>query len=283
MAITSIFNDAFVLTWDFILTIVDAVTPSHPAGHVVPAGHPGAGGEWPEYVSPGEGDSRCACPMLNAMANHGILPHDGKNISFKTMNETIRSTYNFSPSFCYFVPNYIARALDKDYFKDTFDLEQISVRNDKGIEHDASLTREDVRFQPDQGKPHIPFINELLATASGKDTSAEDPENALMLTSDDLARYSAKRRTDLENIGGKLDFIHKMFGSSNSATLLRIVGGHVSDLRPFLIDERIPDKWEPAIRSRVGLTMARFNLTVLPLEFSTRKHMKALAKAKKSG
>lgn len=158
MAITSILNDAFVLTWDFVLTIVGCVTPSHPVGHVVPAGHPGAGGEWPEYVSPGEGDSRSACPMLNAMANHGayeqipilystteqltgILPHDGKNISFKTMNETIRSTYNFSPSFCYFVPNYMARILKKDYFKDTFDLEQISVHSDNGIEHDASLTR----------------------------------------------------------------------------------------------------------------------------------------------
>ena len=70
----------------------------------------------------------------------GILPHDGKNISFPEMGSKIRATYNFAPSFCFFVPNFAARMLKKSYGKDTFDLEDLDLHN--GIEHDASLTRE---------------------------------------------------------------------------------------------------------------------------------------------
>jgi hypothetical protein len=275
----AIFSDLYVFTWDFFLSLYNVVSPDLKVGHVVPEGHPGAGGKWPEYVPPGEGDSRSACPMLNAMANHGILPHDGKDISFVTMNETIRSTYNFSPSFCYFVPNYIAKILKKDYSKDKFDLADISVHN--GIEHDASLTREDTYHQPDQGKPHESFVNELLALASGKDPKVREGENRI-LTADDLARYSAKRRVEAQerNPEFSLNLNHKMFGSSNSSTLLRICGGRVSDLRDFLIDERIPEGWESSVRSRKGLTFASFNFTVIPLEISTAKYVKSLNAAK---
>lgn len=62
-----------VLVWDVSLTLYNLVTPNYKVGHVVPEGHPGAGGVWPEYIPPKEGDSRCSCPVLNAMANHGKI------------------------------------------------------------------------------------------------------------------------------------------------------------------------------------------------------------------
>ena len=74
----------------------------------------------------------------------GILPHDGKNISFPEMGSKIRATYNFAPSFCFFVPNFAARMLKKSYGKDRFDLADLDLHN--GIEHDASLTREFLFF-----------------------------------------------------------------------------------------------------------------------------------------
>lgn len=76
---------------------------------------------------------------LNAMANHGILPHDGRNIKFTELSKLIHETYNFAPSFCYFVPNYAADFLGRDYKTDTMDLNDLDVHN--CIEHDASLTR----------------------------------------------------------------------------------------------------------------------------------------------
>jgi hypothetical protein len=34
-----------------------------------------------KYEAPGPNDSRSPCPALNALANHGYLPHDGNNIT----------------------------------------------------------------------------------------------------------------------------------------------------------------------------------------------------------
>ncbi|KAF8816280.1 Cloroperoxidase [Phlegmacium glaucopus] len=257
-------QDLSIFTWDFGLMFINLVTPSRKAGHVTPKGHPGAGGEWPEYIPPTDEDSRCSCPALNAMANHGILPHDGKNITFKELNAKIRTTFNFAPSFCFFVPNFAARMLKKSYGKDTFDLADLDLHN--GIEHDASLTREDSALVPDQGKPHKPFVKELLASATGKDKDGNP-----ILTSKDLAAYSSKRRVDARasNTAFTLSLFHKIFGSSNSATLLTIFGGRVLDLESVLMHERIPDEWESRVRSRLGLTFAKFNFTVLPLEFGT--------------
>ncbi|KAF9467227.1 Chloroperoxidase [Collybia nuda] len=251
-----------VLVWDISLTFINLVTPNRKEGHVTPEGHPGVGGVWPEFVAPRDGDSRCCCPALNAMANHGILPHDGRNISFKELNRTIRATFNFAPTFCFLVPNVAADMLKKSYSKDTFDLEELNLHN--GIEHDASLTREDVHFQADQGVPHLPFIKELLASATGKDKDGNP-----LLTPTDLSRISAQRRVDARatNPEFSLSFSHKMFGSSNSSTMLTIFGGRIRDLETILIEERLPEGWESRIRERQGLTLVTFNRTVLGVEF----------------
>src|ERR1700734_584154 len=95
--------------------------------------------------------------LISAFAT-GILPHDGKNIKFTEMNlsaslfqlrspnqfdhthqHKIRTTYNFAPTFCLFVPNYAAQYLKKSYSKDTFNLQDLDLHN--AIEHDGSLVR----------------------------------------------------------------------------------------------------------------------------------------------
>jgi len=69
----------------------------------------------------------------------GILPHDGKNIKFNELPDTLRATYNLAPSVTFSMPTYAAKILKKIYRKDTFDLADLILHN--GIEHDASLTR----------------------------------------------------------------------------------------------------------------------------------------------
>ncbi|KAL9622323.1 MAG: hypothetical protein Q9160_003334 [Pyrenula sp. 1 TL-2023] len=39
---------------------------------------PSSGAEW---AAAGPNDFRGPCPMLNTLANHGFLPHDGKNLT----------------------------------------------------------------------------------------------------------------------------------------------------------------------------------------------------------
>ncbi|KAK0205177.1 hypothetical protein DFS33DRAFT_741629 [Desarmillaria ectypa] len=110
--------------------------------------------------------------------------------------------------------------LRKDYNKDTISLSELDLHN--GIEHDVSLTRQDRYYQPNQGTPFIPYIEELLASSSGKAS-----DGSALLNPDDLARFSAKRRIEAANSNPEfsLDHKHKMFGSCNSSTMLTIMGG----------------------------------------------------------
>jgi hypothetical protein len=118
----------------------------------------------------------------------GILPHDGKNITFKELGDKVHTTYNFAPSFCLFVPNFAARMLERKYDTDKFDLKDLDLHSEKGIEHDASLVRtyhsryegrlviliisigRDVRYEPDQSVKHMPYIRELI------ESRAENPD-----------------------------------------------------------------------------------------------------------
>ncbi|CZT18549.1 uncharacterized protein RCC_04393 [Ramularia collo-cygni] len=261
-----------VIAWDNVIAVANLVTPKLKADNVVPEGAPGHHGVWPEFIPPQEGDSRSACPMLNAMANHGILPHDGKNIPFKTLNQKVRQTFNFAPSFCFFVPKFAADFLERSYWKDTFDLEDLSLHASNAIEHDASLTRQDMALEPDQGKPDQELVDALLAEATGKKNTTtdggEDGEGERLLTIEDLSRALSKRRAECRRSNEEYSesFFHNTFGSANSSTMLTIFGGRIDDLTPMLKEERFSDHWQPRIVDKFGLTMAKFNFTVFPVE-----------------
>ncbi|CDO72106.1 hypothetical protein BN946_scf184962.g49 [Trametes cinnabarina] len=263
-SIQGLLVNAAVFLLDFLFTLYNIVTPNRRTGRVILEGHPGYGGKWPQYIPPREGDSRSSCPALNAMANHGLLPRDGKNIKFNELGVAIRRVYNFSPTFCFSVPNYIAQALVRNYRTDRFDLADIDAHN--CIEHDASLTRVDSYDDPDQAKIAKALVEELLNSGTGPGGD---------LTPNDLSRLLGKRRVEAKRRNPKfsLAFVHKMFGSSNASTLLTIFGGRVQDLHPFLHEERLPDGWEPRTRRRMGLTIAEFNLTVLPVELSIQEEV----------
>lgn len=55
--------------------------------------------------------------------------------------------------------------------------------------------------------------------------------------------------------------------------MLTILGGKVKDLRPFLLEERIPDGWQPRVIHPMGLTMAAFNRTALQVEFGIKEEL----------
>ncbi|KAH7106824.1 heme-thiolate peroxidase [Auriculariales sp. MPI-PUGE-AT-0066] len=239
----------FIISWDTLLHLGNAITFNRKRGFVIQAGLPGHGGLWPAFERPKASDSRSCCPALNALS--GILPRDGRNITWDQLSRSIRGTYNFSPSFIVFTLNFMADMLQKDSRVDTFDLSDLNVHN--GIEHDASLTRHDVAHQPDQSKPAIDLIDRLLASATGKDEDGKP-----MLTVADVSRFAEERREHSRKTNGQYTL--------DSTTLVTIYGGKVDDLKVILKEERLPEGWEPRIRARNGLTMAKLNGIVLHLE-----------------
>ena len=71
--IVNFLGAGYIFSWDATLALFNLLIPNYKPNAVIAAGTPGAGGLWPEYVPPKEGDSRCSCPALNALANHGSL------------------------------------------------------------------------------------------------------------------------------------------------------------------------------------------------------------------
>jgi hypothetical protein len=65
--------------------------------------------------------------------------------------------------------------------------------------------------------------------------------------------------------------------------MLTIFGGSISDLTPMLTEERFPEHWEPRVLERYGLTLAKFNGTVLPVErgVDVKKYQQLEAKTTK--
>lgn len=60
-------------------------------------------------------------------------------------------------------------------------------------------------------------------------------------------------------------------GLPSGSTLLTHFGGDIETLRIFLLEERLPDGWEPTITDAKGLTLMKFNKTSLPVELMTNE------------
>ncbi|KAF2227157.1 Chloroperoxidase [Elsinoe ampelina] len=96
-----------------------------------------------DWHPPGPYDARGPCPMLNALANHGILPRDGLNLTKHNTVKALTSALNFDVAFAETLwaggvasnpePN-------ADYFT------MLHLRRHNVIEHDASLSRQDAYF-----------------------------------------------------------------------------------------------------------------------------------------
>ena len=69
----------------------------------------------------------------------------------------------------------------------------------------------DLHFEPDQATIHVPYVKELLESATGTDADGNK-----VLTIADLSRILSKRRAEsrAENPKFSLDRAHKRFGSA---------------------------------------------------------------------
>jgi hypothetical protein len=71
-------------------------------------------------------------------------------------------------------------------------------------------TGEDVHFEPDQSKIAVELVDELLSSASGKDTDGKP-----ILTPLDLAQALSQRLADSKATNPEFttSFLHRMFGA----------------------------------------------------------------------
>jgi len=263
--VNRLFSSIYIYSWDTFLLFGNLILPNKPAGRIVPEGHPGFEGKWPEHIPAKEGDSRCSCPALNAMANHGIISHDGRAIPFVEFTKKLEATYNLAPTFCVFLSKYIAQYMKKDFSKDVFDLRDIDIHNK--IEHDGSLIRNDIHFEPDTSKIAADLIEELLGSASGRDADGKP-----FLTYSDLSKAFSQRQADSKanNPAFSTSLLLRMFAYGNCAAMQTVFGGNVEHLRPFLLEEKLMDGWLPWNKTHFGQTLGTFNIASLRIGAGTK-------------
>lgn len=86
---------------------------------------------------------RSPCPAINSLANHNILPHNGKGISKAMAVEALQRAYHIDPKLgSLFAAG--AVGANPDHNAQTFDLDHVDKHG--YIEHDVSLSRGDAAF-----------------------------------------------------------------------------------------------------------------------------------------
>ncbi|KAI0770831.1 Chloroperoxidase [Irpex lacteus] len=112
-------------------------------------------------------ESRCPCPALNAMSNHGYLPRDGRDIGMFQMVYALREVYNLSLPLAFFL-TIVGFVLCAPWwpFQWTMNLHDLSRHNH--IEHNCSLCHADARPGALFAPWHVSFslLHRLLGTTN---------------------------------------------------------------------------------------------------------------------
>ncbi|KAI0750669.1 Cloroperoxidase [Daedaleopsis nitida] len=169
------------------------------------------------YAPASPGDSRSPCPALNALANHGYLPHDGRNLTVSQLIAAVHHVYGLSfPLATLLSLGGVAKCGHWAGLHMVLDLHELARHN--VIEHDGSLVHADTapgeRFAPTAVDPVL--LRHLLATSGGD----SDVLTRRDLCRAQLTRHAASRPLNATQAfvsKGELDLIHEVFGVRVSA------------------------------------------------------------------
>lgn len=182
------------------------------------------------FQPPSTGDSRSPCPALNAAANHGYLPHSGRNLGIFQLTRSISELYGLSYPLAALLS--IGGVLTCGRWGKV-DLESLAKHN--RIEHDASLVHKDLR--DGDNKDVCPqLVSELLTESS----------NGRGLSWADLARARARREA---RIPQPLDFVHTTISRGESVLSVMVMGDGkevpLDVAKAWYGEEKLPAGWMP--------------------------------------
>ncbi|KAI6894501.1 hypothetical protein KC318_g10705 [Hortaea werneckii] len=101
-----------------------------------------------QFQKPGPNDVRSPCPGLNALANHGFIPRNGKDMTLPILIKGLKAGMNMAPDFTIAIGGVGLLSSDSPDTARSFDLNDLDQHNFP-IEHDASLSRQDAYFGND--------------------------------------------------------------------------------------------------------------------------------------
>ncbi|KAJ7747445.1 Chloroperoxidase [Mycena maculata] len=208
-------------------------------------------GKTHDYQPPTAGDVRSVCPAINAMANHGYIPRDGKGISPAMIFNGLRACYGLS------VPLAVVLTtggwlLIKRFTFGRVNLFELGLHN--GVEHDASVVHLNcppgqkdapIEIQSDLVDEFVASVVEPASAAAGR----ELPEADVVVTGHDIVRTRIRR----EKLSKPLDAVHAEIARGEMAIILGVWNKTVDGnegiplpwMRTWLAEERLPEGWRP--------------------------------------
>ncbi|KAK0876215.1 ccr4 associated factor [Friedmanniomyces endolithicus] len=216
----------------------------------VPENHPEI--DWSKWSPPGNGDVRSPCPAINSLANHGILPHNGKNITKAMANEALTKALHLDSH----IANVFAAgavAANPDHSAHSFDLNHVDKHG--YIEHDVSLSRDDIAFGDNSTFSKAVF-QPLLQTyeASATRQGSNDAVKTSWKTASEVryARVKAsKAKHDAEGGEWTYGLKESILSYGESALYLNLLGkdgvAPLEWVRILFEEERLPyaEGWRP--------------------------------------
>ena len=134
--------------------------PPTPAERPQPLFSPSTEEQFPWQESDLTSQSRAPCPMLNTLANHGMLPRDGKNLSAAVIADALKTHLNLQWDFWWVVAQTSIDTVVSSGAA-TMDLSDLKMHN--GIQHDAALTRNDMGFGEHYTQKNLTLVKQLVA------------------------------------------------------------------------------------------------------------------------
>jgi len=225
-----------------------------------PPNHPEI--DWTKWRAPESGEVRSPCPVLNSLANHGVLPRDGKGVTKEMAVKAMTSAINLDADIAKIFAS-VALMTNPDAHAHSFDLNHVSKHG--LIEHDASLTRDDIAF----GDNHT-FNPDIWKSVL--DTYGDSKETNFALASE--ARYNRVIACKKAHEAANKEFIYgikeTILSYGETAILMSLLGDPkngkipVEYLKIVVEEERLPyeEGWRSAAHpiTLEDLTHSIFNL-----------------------
>lgn len=189
---------------------------------------------------------RSPCPALNALANHGYIPRDGKNLTPELLKQQVMEVYNMDES----TARTLVRRLPPN-------LSLADLGEHGFIEHDASLVHDDANEGNDPSTVNEELAEQLFSLANDEK----------VITKEALGQHRHNREVQCQRSNPKYEFTayRQLVSYAEASALLLGLGDYstasipVDRARSFLVNERIPDgfnKSSTPVTNSVSLLVA---------------------------
>ncbi|KAE9006377.1 hypothetical protein PR002_g16497 [Phytophthora rubi] len=174
---------------------------------------------------------RSPCPALNALANHGYLPRNGKDIPKSVLKTAIMNVFSMAND---------TATTQVGQVPQVFSLDFLSKHN--APEHDASLVHTDAYFGHDPMEVNNTLADDVFARADSNG----------MITTTAVAKVRKDRATLCETSNPECTFgdAEKKKAFTQASLLLLAFGEgdaiSVKHARSFLVEEKIPSDFVKA-------------------------------------